>query len=211
MRKWSFLLAGIILLSPSCLLATSPLFATIDILGYGWNKDEVIVSLAGDVSVSEELVNDVNFALSDWNAALAKVKGAPHLKLAATPTPDIVIILTDTSARQDEQTENLGAASLKPTMAYSCVLDRVAIVLHLQAYGRHFTHSGIRNILKHEIGHALGLGHSNDPSDPMYAFAEADMIFGTNDTEPLACHIKGLEQIYPLRPYCDMARSVNCF
>jgi len=211
MRKWSLLLAGLILLSPSCLLAISPLFATIDILGYGWNKDEVIVSLAGDVPLTDELMKDVTFALGDWNEALAKVKGAPHLKLAAAPAPDIVIILTDTSARQDEQTENLGAASLKPTMAHSCVLDRVAIVLHLQAHGRHFTHTGIRNILRHEIGHALGLGHSNDPSDPMYAFAEPDMIFGTNDSEPLACHIKGLEQIYPLRPYCDMARSVNCF
>jgi hypothetical protein len=199
------------LLIPSLCRATSPLFATIDILGYGWNKDEINVSLAGDAPLTRELLDNVTSALDDWNTALGKLKRAPRLKLAPGTRPDILIVLTEASPEPGEQTEVLGAAGLRPTMAYSCVLDSVTILLHLQTHGRRFTNTGVRNILRHEIGHALGLGHSNDPSDPMYAIADADMIFGTSDAGPLACHIKGLEYIYPLRPYCDMVKSVNCF
>ena len=48
-------------------------------------------------------------------------------------------------------------------------------------------------------------------SDPMYPSAEPETIFGNMDTEALSCHLKGLERIYPLRPYCDFPKSIDCF
>ena len=205
------MLALLFVLDHAPAFAVSPLFAKIDLLGYGWNKDEVTVAVAGGIPITEGLVSDVAAAVGDWNSVLTKVKGAPLLKVAAKPDADITIFLTDRPAEKSGDTLDLGKASLKSALAYSCVLDRVFITVHLQAFGRSYTHAGIRNVLRHELGHALGLGHSNDPSDPMYAEAEPGMIFGKTDTEALPCHMKGLERIYPLRPYCDFPKSIDCF
>lgn len=212
MRKWLVLLALVPILYQSPAFATSPLFAKIDLLGYGWNKDEVTVAIAGDIPITAELVGDVLAVVDDWNSMLVKVKGAPIFKAAARPDADVVVFFTGTPAPvSSDETLDLGKAGLRPALAYSCVLSHVFITLHLQAFGRSYTHAGVRNVLRHELGHTLGLGHSNDPSDPMYPTAEPDTIFGDMDTETLSCHRKGLEQIYPLRPYCDLPKSIDCF
>jgi predicted Zn-dependent protease len=212
MRKCLILLALVPILCHSPALAISPLFAKIDLLGYGWNKDEVTVAIAGDIPITEKLAEDVLAVVGDWNSMLAKVKGAPFFKAAAGPDADIVIFLTNTAAPPiSDEALDLGKAGLKPALVNSCVLSRVFITIHLQALGRSFTHAGVRNVLRHEFGHALGLGHSNDPSDPMYPAAEPDTIFGNMDTEALSCHLKGLERIYPLRPYCNFPKSIDCF
>ncbi|MCL4416677.1 MAG: M10 family metallopeptidase domain-containing protein, partial [Actinobacteria bacterium] len=51
-----------------------------------------------------------------------------------------------------------------------------------------------RNILRHELGHAFGLGHSNDPGDLMYP--TYDYIEIGTDTYPSALDIGALQYLY---------------
>ena len=110
MRKYSLLLALLLFLVHAPAFAVSPLFAKIDLLGYGWNKDEVTVAVAGGIPGAEKLVGDVVAAVDDWNAVLTKVKGAPILTVVAKPDADITIFLAGAAPKNSDETLDLGKA-----------------------------------------------------------------------------------------------------
>lgn len=54
----------------------------------------------------------------------------------------------------------LGYALPKTISPFSCVLKSVSIQLSGKAFGQNFSDAGTRNVTPHELGDALGLGHS---------------------------------------------------
>lgn len=188
-------------------LLAHPVYAswTLDLLGIGWNKSEVTVLIKPAKAVTTQAVSDVETAVSDWDAALSGVTGAPTLTLVTgVKTADIVIQMKVGGGAV------LGYTLPKTISPFSCVLKSVRIQLSGKTFGENLSNAGTRNVARHELGHALGLGHSDDPSDLMYATADSSEIFGSTDVYISPCDINGIDAIYSSLTYCSIPNSITC-
>ena len=90
-------------------------------------------------------------------------------------------------------------------------MKSASIQLSGKAFGQAFSSTGTRNVARHEIGHALGLGHSDDPNDLMHPTFESTEFLGNVDVPISQCDQNGLETVYPLPTNCStIPDSVSC-
>ena len=167
--------------------------STLDLLGVGWNKSEVRVVILDSEDVTEDAIEDIEEAIEDWNDVLMELSNAP------------ILIVVDDVKRADifVQVQRDAQAVLGQTLTRSggrrgCVLRSAFIRLNGEVSGRAFSGAGIRSVARHEFGHALGLGHSDDPDDLMYPSFGCQDVFGEYDISISDYDIDGLDAIYPL-------------
>lgn len=179
---------------------------TLDLLGVGWEKSEVTVQIKAAGGVTPQAILDVEAAIADWNAVLGHIQGAPQLvQVSGVKKADITIQMKVGGGA------TLGSAGSRTSSPFSCELNSASIQLSGKAFGLAISSTGTQNIARHEIGHALGLGHSAGSDDLMHPIFESSEFLGDTNVPISQCDTKGLRAIYPLPTICNaILDSVSC-
>lgn len=190
-----------LLLSVLVLLAIAiPVYAVATSIGYigaSWNHDPVTVYVSMGKGVDTSFADEVQTALDDWSSALQTATDSSNFNfvvLTTTPSKrnpaDITINLKRNTGAV------LGSTSLSSSgenLAYTKITMATQ-----NAMGKTLDKADFRNILRHELGHALGLGHANDngagEKDLMYPYY--DYITVGYDVLPSTLDINALVNIY---------------
>jgi hypothetical protein len=189
----------ILFLAVLALTATAYAVATnIAYIGAEWNHDPVTVYITLDKGVDPSYATEAQTALNDWTQALQdKTDNSAAFNFQVLTSPQSRHNPADITIRIKKNTGAiLGSTSIS---ASGTTLTAAKITVSSKnAMGQPLDKADFRNILRHELGHALGLGHANDDgtgtTDLMYPYYDY-LTVGT-DINPSNLDTSALVHIY---------------
>ena len=152
---------------------------------------------------NSQVVKTVHQAIDEWNSKLPNIQ---LQEVTDNNTPADIDIKTNSKAPQIARSTIptiIGGHTIAPSKNIKLVqpgeafigFDASGLIAHVdmtistRALGNSIGSSKLESIAKHEIGHALGIGHTDFAGDLM-----SPVLTGRTDTSISACDINGIEQ-----------------
>ena len=200
-RSWlAAVILAVILTAPTA----DALAADLELLGSRWEKPVVTFQISTKGGISASAIADVVQAIDDWNAALQNVPGAPTLTLVTRRNQaDVTIDLRAKETRNvfGGQTALQGGYwSLPETEGCTLVAQSFTMQGYVLTDPRAEGYPQTRNLARHLVGHALGLGDIAGPNagtiqDAMRPMGTWESIPAT-DLAISECDLDGIAAVY---------------
>lgn len=155
---------------------------TISLWGLEWNHDPLTVY----IKAPSDKINDIKTTLNDWSSALESASGnvVDNSEIGGTPDNKFDFTYVDSARDADIVINVQRTASFTGVLGITNPLDingdgyfdKIRINVKLGSMGA--TNEDFKQNVRHEEGHALGLGHATDETDLMSAqFSSTDQLY----------------------------------
>ena len=150
------------------LLMPAPVLAnpgTLDLIGGAWDHTDITVKINYNNSIPQDVVDEAIDAVGDWNAAI---------DAEGSPLSDFNLVIVERGKADITVTLRKGTAGITgvighsvPSVSKDGSFHHARIVVSIAAFGIGYSPTFVGNIVRHELGHGLGLGHYDLPGDLM--------------------------------------------
>jgi hypothetical protein len=180
-----------------------------------WGKeiDDGTLTYRIDDDANPQVIQAVHQAVDEWNSKV------PNIQLQEiTDGKADIDIMTKFRAPKVSHAVSIGGPKIsdgkniklvQPGEAQTSfdrrgLINHVDITISTKARGSAIGLSGLESIVKHEIGHAYGIGHVNFIGDLM-----SPVLTDTTNTDISQCHINGIEEANT-SPHAPSTQFLRC-
>jgi Matrixin len=181
-----------------------------------WGKeidDGILTYRIDDDDANPQVIQAVHQAVREWNSKVPNIQ----LQEITDDNADIGIKTKSKAPKvthSDSKDESKISAGkniklVQPGEAQTSFdrrgfINHVDIIISTNALGNAISLSGLQSIVKHEIGHVYGIGHTNFIGDLM-----SPVLTGGTNTDISQCHIDGIEEANT-SPHVESPHFLRC-